>query len=310
MKVLVTGANGFLGTHLCAYLAARDIPCRRAVRRPDQSGGDTAAVGDIDGATDWAPALSGITVVVHLAARVHVLREEAHDPLAVFRRVNVEGTAKLARQAAEAGVRRFIFMSSIKVNGEETFARLFGPDDQPAPADPYGISKLEAEEVLRQVARNTGIEAVILRPPLVYGRGVGGNFTRLVRLVRQGWYLPLGSVRNRRSLVGVENLCSLVFLCLGHPAAANRVLLVSDGRDVSTPELIRGIAQACAVAPRLLPCPPFLLRLLARLCGREKEIRRLTGSLQIDDSRTRSLLDWQPPLSLAEGLRQSVCRDE
>lgn len=307
MKVLVTGANGFIGTHLCAYLAARDIPCRRAVRRPDHQGGDTAMVGDIGGSTDWSQALAGITVVAHLAARVHVLHEEAQDPLAEFRRVNAEGTARLARQAAAAGVRRFILLSTIKVNGEETFARPFAPDDLPAPADPYGVSKLEAEEVLGRIARETGMEAVILRPPLVYGRGVGGNFARLVRLVRRGWYLPLGSVCNRRSLIGVENLCSLISLCLAHPAAANRVLLVSDGRDLSTPELIRGIAQACGVPPRLLPFPPPLLHLLARLCGRAMEIRRLTGSLQLDSSQTCSLLDWHPPVSLAEGLRQGVC---
>lgn len=307
MKVLVTGANGFIGNHCCAYLTEQNIPCRRGVRRPDHRGGDTAVVGDIDGATDWAQALSGITVVVHLASRVHVLREEAHDPLAEFRRVNVAGTARLARQAAAAGIRRFILMSTIKVNGEETFARPFGPDDRPAPADPYSISKLEAEEALGRISRETGMEAVILRPPLVYGRGVGGNFARLVRLVRRGWYLPLASVRNRRSLIGVENLCSLITLCLTHPAAANRILLVSDGRDLSTPELIRGIAQACGVAPRLLPFPPLLLHFLARLCGRQMEIRRLTGSLQIDSSQTSSLLDWRPPVSLEEGLRQGVC---
>lgn len=307
MKVLVTGANGFIGTHLCAYLAARDIPYRRAVRCFDDHDDDTAVVGDIDEATDWSPALTGITVVVHLAARVHVLREEEHDPLAAFRRVNVAGTSRLARQAAAAGVRRFILLSTIKVHGEETLARPFGPDDPPAPADPYSISKLEAEEVLGRIARETGLEAVILRPPLVYGRGVGGNFARLVRLVRQGWYLPLGSVRNRRSLVGVENLCSLITLCLTHPAAANRVLLVSDGLDLSTPELIRAIARACGVVPRLLPFPPPLLQLLARLCGREREVRRLTGNLQLASSQTRSLLDWEPPISLEEGLRQGVC---
>lgn len=306
MKVLVTGANGFIGTHLSAYLTARDIPCRRAVRRLDNGDGDTAVVGNIDGATDWLSVLAGITVVVHLAARVHVLREEARDPLAEFRRVNVEGTARLARQAAAAGVHRFIFMSTIKVNGEETFARPFGSADPPAPADPYSISKLEAEEVLGQIARKTGMEMVILRPPLVYGQGVGGNFARLVGLVRQGWYLPLGSVRNRRSLIGVENLCSLITLCLTHPAAANRMLLISDGRDLSTPELIREIAKACGVAPRLLPFPPPLLHLLARLCGRGMEIRRLTGNLQIDSSQSSSLLDWHPPVSLEDGLRQSV----
>ena len=306
MKVLVTGASGFIGSHLCNSLAASGIPFRRAVRRPEQCDVDAAAVGDIDGATDWSQALAGITVVVHLAARVHVLREEAADPLAAFRRVNAEGTARLARQAAEAGVHRFIFVSTIKVNGEETFARPFGPDDQPAPVDPYSVSKLEAEDALGRIGRESGMEVVILRPPLVYGRGAGGNFARLVRLVRQGWYLPLGSVRNQRSLVGVENFCSLIVLCLTHPAAASRVLLVSDGRDLSTPELVRAIAQACGVTPLLLPFPPALIHLLAGLSGRTEEIRRLTGSLQIDLSQTRRLLDWQPPVSLEDGLRLSV----
>ena len=306
MNVLVTGANGFVGSHLCAYLAGKDIACRRAVRCREGVGPDATEVGEIDGTTDWTRALAGITVVVHLAARVHVLREKALDPLAEFRRVNVEGTAGLARQAAAAGVRRFIFLSTIKVNGEETSTRPFAPDDRPAPVEPYSISKLEAEEALRVIARETGLELVILRPPLVYGRGVAGNFARLVRLVRQGWYLPLGSVRNRRSLLGVENLCSLLTLCLAHPGAANKVLLASDGQDVSTPDLVRGIAQVCGVAPRLLPLPVALLQLLAGLCGRGPEMRRLTGSLQIDISRTSTLLGWQPPLTLAQGLRQCV----
>lgn len=305
MKVLVTGANGFVGGHLRAWLAARNIDCCGAVRS-FPGGGDIEVVGEVDGTTDWTRALTGITVVVHLAARVHVLREKAVDPLAEFRRVNAAGTARLARQAAEAGVRRFILLSTIKVNGEETFGHPFGPDDPPAPVDPYSISKLEAEEALLRIAGETGMEAVILRPPLVYGKGVGGNFARLVRLVRRGWYLPLGSIRNRRSLVGVENLCSLITACLAHPAATNRVLLVSDGRDLSTPELIRAIAGACGVKPRLLPLPVPLLHLLAGLCGRKMEVRRLTGSLQLDSSGTSTLLEWQPPLSVAQGLRMSV----
>ncbi|MHB1348519.1 MAG: NAD-dependent epimerase/dehydratase family protein [Desulfobulbaceae bacterium] len=306
MKVLVTGAAGFIGSHLRAYLAERHIPCRAAVRRPDNGIGDAAAVGEINGATDWTSALAGIDTVVHLAARVHVLRDEALDPLAEFRRVNVEGTARLAGQAAAAGVRRFVLMSTIKVLGEETFARPFGPADLPAPVDPYAVSKLEAEEALLRVARDTGMEAVILRPPLVYGKGVGGNFARLVGLVRRGWFLPLGSVRNRRSLVGVENLCSLITVCLVHPAAANQVFLVSDGQDLSTPELIRAIALACGKRPRLLPLPVFLLHLLAKIIGREMEVRRLTGSLWVDSSLTRSLLDWSPPVTVGQEIRRSV----
>lgn len=306
MKVLVTGANGFIGSHLCACLAGQGIPCRKAVRRDPGSNGDVVAVGEIDTDTDWAPALAGISTVVHLAARVHVLREEARDPLAEFRRVNVAGTVRLARQAAAAGVDRFILLSTIKVNGEETNGRPFTAADQPAPADPYAVSKLEAEEALRAIGRETGMETVVIRPPLVYGRGVAGNFARLVGLVRQGWYLPLASVRNRRSLVGVENLCSLLTVCLTHPEAAGQVLLVSDGQDVSTPELVQAIAQACGVAPRLLPVPAALLHGLAWLCRREEEMRRLTGSLQVDISPTCRLLDWRPPLTLAQGLSRSL----
>jgi len=301
MNVLVTGANGFVGRHLCAYLAAEGISCRPAVRG---GGGDgrTVAVGDIDGRTDWSRALASITAVVHLAARVHVMREKAGDPLAEFRRVNVDGSLNLARQAAEKGVGRFIFLSTIKVNGEETIDRPFRADDRPAPSDPYAISKLEAEDGLRRIAGETGMEAVIIRSPLVYGPGAGGNFARLLGLACAGWYLPLGGINNQRSLVGIDNLCSLISVCLAHPAAANRILLVSDGEDVSTPELIRHLAGGCRRPARLFPLPPVLLRLSARLLGREAELRRLTSSLQVDSLPTRRLLDWQPPVSLAQGI--------
>lgn len=306
MQVLVTGANGFIGSHLCAALTERGSGVRRAVRRTQAPARDTVAVGEIDGTTDWGRALAGIDAVVHCAARVHVLREKSSDPLAAFRRVNVEGTRALARQAAMAGVRRFLLLSTVKVNGEETFDHPFAATDPPAPADPYGVSKLEAEQVLQEIAGESGMETVIIRPPLVYGRGVGGNFARLVGLVRGGWWLPFGAVRNRRSLVGVENLCSLLLCCLDHPAAAGQVFLVRDNEDVSTPELIRAIASACGVPPRLLPVPPWLLEGLARLCGRGAEMRRLTGSLQVDSSAAADLLAWLPPLTLAQGLHRSV----
>lgn len=306
MQVLVTGANGFIGRHLCAALAERGIGVRRGVRRNHDSGRDTVVVGEIDGATDWGPALAGIDAVVHCAARVHVMRENASDPLAAFRRVNVDGTRALARQAAAAGVHRFLLLSTVKVNGEETFDRPFAATSPPSPADPYGVSKLEAEQALLAIARESGMETVIIRPSLVYGSGVAGNFARLVDLVRRGWWLPLGAIRNRRSLVGVENLCSLLVRCLDHPAAAGQIFLVSDNEDVSTPELVRAIADACGVAPRLLPVPPRLLEGLAGLCGRGTEMRRLTRSLQVDSSAACDLLGWLPPLTLAQGLCRRV----
>ncbi|MGW8195872.1 MAG: NAD-dependent epimerase/dehydratase family protein, partial [Desulforhopalus sp.] len=226
--------------------------------------------------------------------------------LAEFRRVNVEGTLNLARQAVGKGVVRFIFISTIKVNGEETVDRPFGADDKPAPKDPYSISKLEAEIGLRRIAGETGLEVVIIRPPLIYGPGAGGNFAKLLGLVREGWFLPFGSIRNTRSLIGIDNLCSLITICLTHPAAANRILPVSDGEDVSTPELIRHLARSCGRPARILPVPASLLNLLAKILGKEAELHRLTGNLQVDSSQTRRLLNWQPPLRLEEGIRRCV----
>ena len=260
------------------------------------------AVGDIDGRTDWSRALAGMEAVVHLAARVHVMHERAADPLAEFRKVNVDATLNLARQAAAEGVKRLVYLSTIKVNGERTTAQPFRADDTPAPSDPYSVSKMEAEKGLLRLAGESEMEVVILRPPLVYGPGAAGNFARLVSLVRKRWYLPLASISNRRSLVGIENLCSLITVCLAHPAAANRVLLASDGEDVSTPELIRLMARSCGLTARLFPVPVGLLHMAAQVLGRKRELDRLTGSLQIDCSPTQRLLGWQPPVSLAQGI--------
>lgn len=306
--ILVTGANGFVGTALVARLVAEGMAVRAGVRR------DWAAppvgVHDIINATltpdfDWRAALTDVDVVVHVAARVHVMRETAHDALAEFRRVNVEGTVNLVQQAAAAGVRRFVFLSSVKVNGEATDAgQVFGEDDPPAPQDAYGISKMEAEAGLRAAAGE--MEWVVIRPPLVYGPGVKANFAALVSAVRRGWPLPLGAIRNRRSLVGLDNLVDLITVCVNSPLAANQVYLVSDGDDLSTPDLIRGLAHASQVAARLIPIPVWLLRALAFVIGKGAVSQRLTGNLQVDISRARTQLGWSPPVSVAAGLRRVV----
>ncbi|GAB4343789.1 MAG: NAD-dependent epimerase/dehydratase family protein [Desulfobulbaceae bacterium] len=305
-SILVTGANGFVGAYLGRYLAARGFSVRGSVR--EKGAGNAPGfveVGDIDGKTDWRRALEGIDVVVHLAARVHLFGREARS-LEGYRQVNVEGTRNLVRQAAEAGVCRFIFVSTIKVHGEESGDTPFRADDIPAPRDWYGISKLEAEEAVRNVGAETGMEWVILRPPLVYGPGVKGNFAELVRFVRRGSLLPFGLVDNQRSLVGIDNFCDLIAACIDHPAAAGRILLAGDGEDVSTPELIRRIASACGVRPRLLPVPVFLLRMAAAFMGRGEQLDKLIASLQVDITETRELLHWSPPLSLEEGIRRCV----
>ncbi|MGH6691149.1 MAG: NAD-dependent epimerase/dehydratase family protein [Gammaproteobacteria bacterium] len=303
--VLVTGANGFVGRMLCDVLAASRRPLRKAVRAP-LPGFSDLAVGDIGPDTDWRAAFEGVGAVVHLAARTHVLRETAPDPLAEYRRVNAAGTERLARAAAARGVRRLIFLSSVKVNGERTDARAFTEDDAPRPEDAHGVSKWEAEQALARVAAETGLEAVILRPPLVYGPGVKGNFLRLMNLVARGVPLPLGAVANRRSFVYAGNLVDAIVKALDAPQAAGRTYLVGDGEDVSTPELVRGLAWSLGVKARLAPVPPAALGVAAALAGRRAEIARLTGSLQVDSSRLRRELAWRPPFTLAQGLEQTA----
>jgi len=302
--ILVTGATGFVGRALCAELAARGLPARPVSRRPAPG---CSAIGDIGPDTDWTQALQGVTHVVHLAARVHVMDDRAADPLAEFRRANVAATLRLARQAAAAGVRRLVFVSSVKVNGEETQpGQPFTADDVPRPQDPYGVSKLEAEQGLLELARETGMEVAIVRPPLVYGPGVGANFRSMLRWVQRGVPLPLGGVHNRRTLVALDNLADLVILCLDHPAAANQVFLAGDGEDLSTPELLRRVAKALGTRVRLLPVPPLLLRSAAALVGKGGVARRLCGSLQLDTAKTRQLLGWTPRVGVDEALRRTA----
>jgi UDP-glucose 4-epimerase len=284
MKVLVTGANGFVGSHLCPQLEQSGCEVIRAVR---------GSVGNIDGKTDWSAVLRSVDVVVHLAARVHIMNDTAGDPLTAFRKVNTDGTLNLARQAIAAGVKRFVFVSTIKA-------------DRPDPDDAYGISKYEAEQGLMQIAAQTEMETVIIRPPLVYGPGVGVNFLRLMKLAGSGIPLPLASVHNRRSLVYVGNLCDLIFHCLENPSAAGQTFFVSDGRDISTPELLRLLAEAQHKKARLFPMPGKIIRTAGRLSGRSAEIERLCGSLQVDISYARKTLGWTPPFEFGEGIRKTV----
>lgn len=310
MITLVTGANGFVGSALCARLRKDDAPVRGAVRSSNMWPGGTEGV-TIDGLasdTDWSEALKNVEQVVHLAARVHVMNDKSSDPLAEFRRVNVEGTAALARQAAVAGVRRFVFLSSVKVNGECTEAgQPFNANDVPAPEDPYGVSKHEAEELLRKIAIETGLEVVIIRPPLVYGPGVKANFESMMRWLARGVPLPLAAVtQNRRSLVALDNLVDLIVKCLNHPAAANQTFLVSDGEDLSTAQLLKRMSAAMGKPVRLFYVPPGLLKLGATLLNKPGIYQRLCGSLQLDIAKTRQLLDWTPPLSVDEGLQRAA----
>jgi len=307
--VLVTGANGFVGKPLCLALLEQGQAVRKAVRganRPIENCG-TVAVGELNDQTDWTHALPGIKVVIHLAARVHVMNDTSTDALAEFRRVNVEGTLHLARQAVEAGVQRFIFISSIKVNGEGTLlGHPYTPEDLPAPVDPYGISKREAEDALRQLASDTGLEVVIIRPPLIYGPGVKANFLSMIRLLDKCVPLPLGAIHNQRSLVALDNLLDLIITCIHHPAAANQTFLVSDGEDLSTPDLLQRTAAALGKKAWLLPVPGFLLAWGATLIGKQAVAQRLCGSLQVDISKTCTVLDWKPPVKVDKALRKTA----
>lgn len=309
-SILVTGASGFVGRMLCAELARLGHPVSAALRSQetfDVANCGAVKIASIDSDTDWTAALSGIGCVIHLAARVHVMRDDAHDPLEEFRKVNVQGTETLARQAASAGVKRLVYVSSIKVNGESTSGDVeFTEADIPAPQDPYGVSKCEAEQVLHRVADETGLEIVIVRPPLVYGPGVKGNFVQMLKVLDAGIPLPLASVHNQRSLVYVENLTDALIVCATHSAAAGQTYLVSDGESVSTPELLRQIGGAMGHPARLFPCPPALLKLAGRVIGKADQVERLLGSLQVDSGKIRRELNWRPSHTLRQGLQATA----
>lgn len=307
--VVVTGANGFVGRAVVERLVADGYAVTAAVRRPVPmpAGVRTVIVGDL-GAADWRAALDGCAAVVHCAARVHVMRDAAADAMAAYRLTNVEGTRALATQAAAAGARRFIFLSSIKVNGEATRPGTpFRADDAPQPVDPYGVSKLEAERALEALAARGALDLTVIRPPLVYGPGVKANFLAMARWLAKGVPLPFGRLtENRRSLVALGNLVDLIACCLARDAAVGQVLLVSDGEDLSTTELLRRTARALGVRPRLLPLPTTAMAVAARVLGRRDLWQRLGGSLQVDIAATCTRLGWRPPVSVDDGLRAAV----
>ena len=284
MNILITGQNGFIGKALFNSLQQQKHQVRGTVRNKQktQKNKDILVVGNIDSTTDWKEPLVDVEVVIHLANRAHILNEKVADPLAIFREVNVAGTIQLAKQAVESGVKRFIFVSSIKVNGEQTSKHPFTASDKPNPQDPYAISKLEAENALREISAQSTMEIVIIRPPLAYGQGVKGNFKRLSRLVELGIPLPFASIKNKRSLISLENLVQLLSKAIIDPTVANQTLLVSDGLDLSTPQLIKKIANSIGKPARLFPFPIKLLKILGELTGQSETTNRLTEDLQID----------------------------
>jgi UDP-glucose 4-epimerase len=308
-RITLTGANGFVGRALCAALVRARFDICATVRSSAHDGElccPVVPVGEIDATTAWHCALVGTQAVVHLAARAHVMRDSRSDALAIYRKVNVEGTLGLARQAVSAGVRRFIFMSSIKVNGEATGDRPFSEADEPHPSDAYGISKLEAERALQDLCARSGMELTILRPPLIYGFGVKGNLHALMRAVDRGWPLPLGAIKNRRSLLAMENLIDAVKLCLTHPNAGNVTYLLSDDHPVSSSELVVSIASAMRRRAKILSVPVWTLRAAGHMLGRSAAIERLTSSLVVDSTAIRERLGWRPNCTFEQAIAEMV----
>lgn len=299
VRVGVTGADGFIGSYTCERLEQLGLHAVRLVRRPEGPGKERRVVGDLVSGVDLAKSLRGVDALIHLAGRAHVLSETESDPIAAFRRVNVVGTESLAKAALAAGVRRFVFVSSIGVNGDRTEDRGFSESDVPRPTEPYAVSKLEAEQLLRNEYASR-FELVIVRPPLVYGPGAVGNFRRLVRLAASGLPLPLGAIRNARSLIGVENLADFLCLCVTHPKAAGELFLISEPERHSTPELIRALAAALGRRSRMFSVPVALLASLAAVIGKSRELEKLCSSLVIDSSKAGDVLDWKPRRTFSE----------
>lgn len=305
-NVMLTGATGFLGQHICSNVYLEQQIFLTTVYRSEMppNSDNSFMVSSLDADTNWEEALKAQDVVIHAAARAHIMKDESLDPLSEYCKVNVDGTLNLAKQAAKSGVKRFIYISSIKVNGESTQpGKLFHAYDTPTPEDPYGESKAEAEAGLLKIGAESGMEIVIIRPPLVYGKGVKGNFASLLKLTLKRLPLPLGGIRNKRSLVSVQNLVDLIIRCIDHPNAANQIFLVSDGDDVSTPDLIWRLGIAANKPSRIIYFPVSLMRFVAKFIGKESAVDRLTGSLQVDITHTKETLNWTPPLTLDEGLK-------
>lgn len=304
-NILLTGATGFVGSRLHTELNQIHNIVSVIRTLPKNYPYCYMKIDAFDNEAKFEQALKDIQVVIHSAARAHIMKDEVADPLSEYRKINVEGTLNLARQAAAMGVKRFIFISSIKVNGEKTsVGQAFTAEDVPAPEDAYGISKWEAEQGLRQLAAETTMEVVIIRPPLVYGPNVKGNFASMIKLVGKELPLPLGAIHNKRSLVALDNLVDLVITCIDHPAAANQVFLAGDGQDLSTTKLLQGVAKAMGKKSRLLPVPSSVLMLGATLMGKKAVAQRLLGSLQVDTTKARELLGWVPPITVEEGLKR------
>jgi len=311
LRILITGATGFLGRRICERIIQDNhYYLRAAVRKYSTQFNnkvEVTTVGNLGLDTDWTTALKDVQVVIHTAARVHIMDETSNDPLTEFRKINRDGTLRLAQQAVTEGVKRFIFISSIKVNGEITSSgKPFNAGDSAKPVDPYGISKHETELGLLEIASNSDIEITSIRPPIVYGSGVKANFYNMMKWLYKGVPLPFGAIYNNRSLVALDNLVDLIITCIDHPAAANQVFLVSDGEDLSTTELLRRVAFALGIKVRLLPINQQLLEFILKLVGKKKLAHRLCGSLQVDISKTKKLLNWTPPVSVNEGLRKTT----
>ena len=305
--IALTGGTGFLGSSLLGAAIDKNIRCFGR-NKPSSILGSSFFQGEIDSSTDYSAFIQDVDCVIHCAARVHVMNDDSAEPLEEFKKVNTYGTLNLAQQAADAGVERFIFISSIKVNGESTELGLpFKPDDEYIPVDPYGLSKYEAETGLRKISMKTGMEVVIIRPPLVYGPGVRANFASMMKWINKGFPLPLGGINeNKRSLVSIDNLVDLIITCIDHPNAANQTFLVSDDDDLSTTQLLVNMATALDVPNRLLPIPSSWFVLAAKLIGKPAVSQRLCGSLQVDITKNKEILDWKPCFSSADCMKQTA----
>lgn len=310
MKILITGATGFVGLPLTKHLQQQGYPVVVAVRQISHViplAIQQFPIGELLPGTDWEPALNDVDTIIHLAARVHVMKDKATNPLEEFRKVNTYSTINLAQQAASAGVKRFIFISSIKVNGEiSQEGQPFTSDDTFIPNDPYGLSKYEAEQGLFKIAEQTSMQVVVIRPSLIYGPGVKANFKSMLQWLSKPIPLPLGAIHNKRSFVALDNLLSLITTCIDHPAAANQIFMVSDGEDISTSELLRYLSNALGQSPKLIPVPQKFLEKVLKVLGKDSIVQRLCGNLQVDIQKNKDILNWEPPISLREGLRRTV----